>query len=37
MKKILHVMGSGLNIPAVLLIGWAAAAHFGFLDVRLWS
>ena len=37
MKKILHVLGSGLTIPAVLLIGWAVAAHFGFLDVRLWS
>ncbi|HEY4078820.1 MAG TPA: ABC transporter permease [Rhizomicrobium sp.] len=37
MRKFLHALGSGVTIPVLLLIGWGAAAHFGLLDVRLWS
>jgi len=35
--NIRHVLGSGATIPVILLLVWAVAAHFGLLDVRLWS
>jgi sulfonate transport system permease protein len=37
MSRFRHALGSGVTIPVVLLLTWAAAVHFGFLDVRLWS
>jgi sulfonate transport system permease protein len=37
MSRIRHALGSGATIPVIQLLAWAAAAHFGLLDVRLWS
>jgi len=37
MKRLLHILGSGSILPLLLLSVWAVAAHFGVLDVRLWS
>jgi sulfonate transport system permease protein len=32
-----NILGSGGVLPVLLLAGWAAAVHLGFLDVRIWS
>lgn len=37
MNQVRHVLGSGATLPLLLLTGWAAASHLGWLDVRLWS
>ena len=37
MSRIRHALGSGATIPVILLLAWTGAAHFGLLDVRLWS
>ena len=37
MNRIRHALGSGATIPVILLLAWAGAVHFGFLDARLWS
>jgi sulfonate transport system permease protein len=37
MNRVRHMLGSGATIPVILLLAWAGAVHFGFLDVRLWS
>jgi len=37
MSAIRHALGSGATIPLILLLAWAGAVHFGFLDARLWS
>lgn len=37
MSRMRYVLGSGATLPLLLLSGWAAASHLGWLDVRLWS
>jgi sulfonate transport system permease protein len=37
MRALSHALGSGAVLPILLLSSWAAAVHFGLLDVRIWS
>ena len=37
MTAMRHALGSGAVLPILLLSSWAAAVHFGLLDVRIWS
>jgi sulfonate transport system permease protein len=37
MSRLRSLLGSGATLPALILLGWWLATHFGWLDVRLWS
>jgi sulfonate transport system permease protein len=37
MNRLRFFLGSGATLPVAFLLVWGIAAHFGWLDVRLWS
>jgi len=37
MTRLRSILGSGIVLPVLLLLGWAASVRLDLLDTRLWS